>query len=83
MERKIILATIAGILVMFTILSVNVAQLRLDDTDLQNVKIMSQANAQVNPACPNGCLDGGAGCTCNGYHPHYLDYADYKKMQQH
>ncbi len=82
MKRKAIFATIASIIVVFTILSANVAQVRSDDNGLHSIKIMSQANAQVNPDCPNGCLDGGAGCTCNGYHPHYLDYAEYKKMQQ-
>jgi hypothetical protein len=29
--------------------------------------------ADESPACPNGCLDNGGGCTCNGYHPRYLE----------
>lgn len=82
MKKRLFLVTIAGILAAFAILSANVAPIRSDDANLKNIKIMSQANAQVNPDCPNGCLDGGPGCTCNGYHPHYLDYAEYKKMQQ-
>ena len=81
MKKKLFLAVVASIFVMFAILSANVTQTRSDDSNLNNIKIMSRANAQVNPDCPNGCLDGGPGCTCNGYHPHYLDYAEYKKMQ--
>jgi len=79
MKRKIFFAAIASILLVFTILAANVAQISSDDIDLQNIKIMSQANAQVNPDCPNGCLDNGAGCRCNGWHPHYLEY---KKVPQ-
>ena len=82
MKKRIFLATIAGLFVMFAILTVNVAQVRTDDANLKAIKIMSQANAQVNPDCPNGCLDNGAGCRCNGWHPHYLDYGDYKERQQ-
>ncbi|MEZ4996478.1 MAG: hypothetical protein R2758_02995 [Bacteroidales bacterium] len=82
MKKRLFLATIASIIVAFSILSANVAQINSDSTDLKAIKIMSQANAQVNPDCPNGCLDNGAGCRCNGWHPHYLDYGDYKERQQ-
>lgn len=82
MKKKLFLSTIAGVFVMFAILSLNIAQTRTDDANLKAIKIMSQANAQVNPDCPNGCLDNGAGCRCNGWHPHYLDYGDYKERQQ-
>ncbi|HNW91186.1 MAG TPA: hypothetical protein PKN48_16120 [Bacteroidales bacterium] len=82
MKKRLFLATVACVFVMFAILTVNVAQVRTDDANLKAIKIMSQANAQVNPDCPNGCLDNGAGCRCNGWHPHYLDYGDYKERQQ-
>ena len=79
MKKRLFLATVACVFVMFAILTVNVAQVRTDDANLKAIKIMSQANAQVNPDCPNGCLDNGAGCRCNGWHP---DYGDYKERQQ-
>ena len=82
MKIRLFIATVACVFVMFAILTVNVAQVRTDDANLKAIKIMSQANAQVNPDCPNGCLDNGAGCRCNGWHPHYLDYGDYKERQQ-
>ena len=76
MKKKLFFGTVASLLIMFSILSVNVSQSRSGDSSLKNLKIMSQAMATttVNPDCPNGCLDNGAGCRCNGYHPHYLEY---------
>jgi hypothetical protein len=82
MKKRIFLATIAGLFVMFAILSVNVAQTHTDDVNLKAIKIMSKANAQVNPDCPNGCLDNGPGCRCNGWHPHYYDYKEYLEAKQ-
>jgi hypothetical protein len=66
MKKRLFLATIASIIVVFTILSANVAQTSSDNTDQKNIKIMSQANAQVNPNCPTGCVEGGPWCYCNG-----------------
>ena len=66
MKKRLFLATIASIIIVFTILSANVAQTSSDNTDLKNIKIMSQANAQVNPNCPTGCVEGGPWCYCNG-----------------
>ncbi len=80
MKKRLFLVTIAGILAAFAILSANVDPIRSDDAHLKNIKIMSQANAQVNPDCPNGCLDNGAGCRCNGWHPHYLEYGSQNQL---
>ena len=66
MKKILFLATISSIIVVFTILSANVAQTSSDNTDLKNIKIMSQANAQVNPNCPTGCVERPSFCYCNG-----------------
>lgn len=66
MKKRLFLATIASIIVVFTILSANVAQTSSDNTDQKNIKIMSQANAQVNPNCPTGCVLRKEFCYCNG-----------------
>ena len=66
MKKRIFLATIAGLFVMFAILIVNVAQVRTDKANLKDIITMSQANAQVNPNCPTGCVEGGPWCYCNG-----------------
>jgi hypothetical protein len=66
MKKRLFLATIAGVFVVFAILSANVAQTSSDNTDLKNIKIMSLANAQVNPNCPTGCVERPSFCYCNG-----------------
>jgi len=78
MKKKLFFGTVASLLIMFSILSVNVSQSRSDDSSLKNLKIMSQAMATttVNPKCPNGCFPEGPGCTCNGPHPYYLEAGD-------
>jgi len=66
MKKRLFLATIASIIVVFTILSANVAQTSSDNTDLKNIKIMSQANATVSELCPTGCVEKKGFCYCNG-----------------
>ena len=66
MKKKLFLAVVASIFVMFAILSANVTQIRSDDSNLNNIKIMSKANAQVNPNCPTGCVLRKEFCYCNG-----------------
>ena len=66
MKKKLFLAVVASIFVMFAILSANVTQTRTDDANLKNIKIMSKANAQVNPNCPTGCIESPSWCYCNG-----------------
>ncbi len=66
MKKRLFLATIASIIVVFTILSANVAQTSSDNTDLKNIKLMSQANATASEACPTGCVLREDFCYCNG-----------------
>ena len=66
MKKRIFLATIASVLAAFAILSANVVPISSDDANLKNIKIMSQANAQVNPNCPTGCVERIKFCYCNG-----------------
>ncbi len=66
MKKRLFLITIAGFVAAFAILCVNVAPIISGNDNLKNIKIMSQANAQVNPNCPTGCVEGGPWCYCNG-----------------
>ena len=68
MKKRLFLATNAIIIIVFTILRANVAQTSSDNTDLKNIKIMSQANATASASelCPTGCVIHDGFCYCNG-----------------
>lgn len=38
------------------------------------VKDNMEALANVNPACPNGCIENGPGCNCHGTHEGLREY---------
>ena len=66
MKKKIILAVIGGIFAIFSILSFSLPLSVSREISLKNIEVMSKANAQVNPNCPTGCVEGGPWCYCNG-----------------
>lgn len=43
----------------------------LSDTQLKNVEAL--ASGEINPDCPNGCVEGEGGCFC------FEDYPQYKE----
>lgn len=43
----------------------------LSDIALANVEAL--ADDEVNPLCPNGCVENGTGCFCNGWYPSYQE----------
>ena len=45
----------------------------LSDTQLKNVEAL--ASGEINPDCPNGCVEGEDGCTCFIY---YINYSEAK-----
>ncbi|MDR0748348.1 MAG: NVEALA domain-containing protein [Tannerellaceae bacterium] len=42
--------------------------------DLAKDNMEALAKRQINPECPNGCIDDSGGCYCNGSHPQYKEY---------
>ena len=46
-------------------------QVRLSDVGIENVEAL--ANNEINPLCPNGCLDNGCGCYCYNWYPTYRE----------
>ena len=64
MKKKIFFGVLGGLFAIFTILSVNTSLNNNGDISLKNIAIMAQANADVNPECPNGCYANGNGCYC-------------------
>ena len=47
----------------------------LSEVALANVEALADVDPNINPECPNGCLDDGEGCYC------YHQYADYKEAK--
>ena len=45
------------------------------EVTLANVEALASVDPNINPECPNGCVDGGDGCYC------YHKYADYKEAK--
>lgn len=47
-------------------------------TDIMSDLALANVEALANPEdslCPNGCVDGSGGCTCNGVHyPYWKEY---------
>ena len=68
MKKKIILAVIGSIFAIFSILSFSLPLSVSREISVKNIEVMSKANAQVNPECPNGCVACGDGCYCYGPH---------------
>ena len=41
----------------------------LSDIMLANVEALTEDESNINPACPNGCVEGNTGCFCIWYYP--------------
>lgn len=73
MRRKILSGLFALTLLVATGYGVNESQKSnagLSDLALSNVEALAQTE---NDLCPNGCLDNGDGCYCNGWYPDYME----------
>ena len=46
--------------------SVYASQQEKTMTDLALANVEALADDEINPLCPNGCVDNGSGCACNG-----------------
>ncbi|NMC34476.1 MAG: hypothetical protein GYA36_18800 [Veillonellaceae bacterium] len=66
MKKKLFLSGLAGVFLLLTVFSVN--KTNLDSAERKSIEIMTKANADVNPDCPNGCKACGEYCHC------YIDY---------
>lgn len=52
-----------------------------NNTDSNNEEVsvsdLISANTEALAYCPNGCIDKGQDCWCNGYHSNYGEYMGY------
>lgn len=44
------------------------------DVSLDAIAVMAEAGGEINPDCPNGCVEGNTGCICYDY---YVNLAEY------
>jgi hypothetical protein len=51
-------------------ISQSMSEVALSDVSLANVEALA---GEINPNCPNGCVEGSGGCTCNGSYPQYKE----------
>lgn len=74
MGKKIFAAMIVAVTMSFAGYNIYQSQ-RMDtmsDLMLANVEALARGE---DSGCPNGCIDNGDGCTCNGVHyPKWLEY---------
>ena len=73
---KNILKSLA-IVAVVTIAGYNVSQFKVEtegmsDTMLANVEALARVE---NDLCPNGCVEFGTGCYCNGWYPTLKEYS--------
>lgn len=77
--KKMILRTAAGVLFAGTLafnfgLSTDQSIGAVDFTNLKLITSAAQAQGEINPACPNGCVEGAGGCYC---------YTRYKNLREY
>lgn len=50
-----------------------------NNTDSNNTEVsvtdLISANTEALAYCPNGCVENGDGCNCNGSYPQYKEYS--------
>ncbi|MBQ3190745.1 MAG: NVEALA domain-containing protein [Bacteroides sp] len=73
MNKKYVKATLVAVVALIGGINVFNAQKTesLSDIALSNVEAL--ADDEINPLCPTGCFDNGAGCYCNDWHPSYRE----------
>ena len=68
-SKKIFLLFAAFIFVAVAGYNIHLAQSNQNsDMSLADIAVMAQANGEINPDCPNGCVACGNGCWCYGWH---------------
>ena len=73
MRVKIFKVAAMAVFVFITGLNVYKSQtsVQLSDAQLKNVEAL--ASGEINPECPNGCVDGEGGCFCFEEYPEYRE----------
>ena len=73
--KKVVKITALAVFAFITGLNVYKAQTEVQLSDAQMKNVEALASGEINPDCPNGCVEGEEGCTCFMY---YIDYDEAK-----
>ncbi len=75
MKKKIItIAAIASIALLTAAYSIfSTEKNQVSSLMLENIEALAQSE-EINPLCPNGCIDGSDGCYCYRYYQEYSEY---------
>ncbi len=68
MSKKFFATLIVAVVATFAGYNIYQSQKTVTMSDLALANVEALANDNENSGCPNGCVDGGDGCTCNGIH---------------
>ncbi len=68
MNKKHIKVTLVAVVALISGINVFNAQKTESLSDIALANVEALADDEINPLCPNGCLDNGDGCYCNGWH---------------
>lgn len=68
MKKKHIKVTLVAVVALISGMNVFNTQKSESLSDIALANVEALADDEINPLCPNGCLDNGDGCYCNGWH---------------
>lgn len=71
--KKIVKFTVLAVFAFITGLNVYKAQTEVQLSDAQMKNVEALASGEINPDCPNGCVEGEGGCFC------FKDYPELKE----
>lgn len=66
MQKNIIRTAFVAAFALMAGYSVYTLQQEKTMSDLALANVEALAGGEENPLCPNGCVDNGSGCACNG-----------------
>ncbi len=81
LKKKIIsiltAALVVGVMAFNVSMNTNSNEQQMSQTTLKNIEALTASASEVDPECPNGCLDeAGSGCYCYQWYP-YVKEADW------
>lgn len=72
MKKKLFIVIATGLFMIAMMVNLSVAQ--IGNTGIltkEDLVIMTQAQAEINPNCTHGCVSDGDGCYCYTWYPSY------------
>ncbi|SEG29467.1 NVEALA domain-containing protein [Parabacteroides chinchillae] len=76
MKKKLFGIAIVAIVAVGTAWNVNENknEVTISNLVLANMEALASGEGDINPLCPNGCVDNGTGCYCYMWHSNLQEY---------